>query len=220
MSEDHPKIVSETARYGVRLNHVIFPLDFTDLRRSLAKNGYELAPVNDMPITPSRIRYGGSIGRKGEETVFADSDTNEIGIIGRSLQAAFSSFEDLANLIKNELGIDLHENVKFYWAVSNFKISTGKTPRQVLAKIANKECVDKFSQIIGIDLSSYTLRLGTKDASPNRDNWFEVSIEPDLVNDRLYYVGSVFRKPIRSDTETFVKSFENSLMNLIRAIEV
>jgi hypothetical protein len=172
-----------------------------------------------MPITPSRIRYSGGIARKGETAVYADSDTGEIGVMGRSLQEMYSSFEDLVKIVGTELGVNLHDNVKFYWAITASKISSSKVPRQVLAKVANKEYVDRFSKIIGTDLSSFTIRLGTKGANPNREDWFEISIEPDLINDRFYYVGSVFRKRIKNDAETFVKSFEGNSLNLIRLIE-
>lgn len=218
MSNSQPKIVTGAARYGVRLNSVIFPLDFIDLRLALAKNGYELASVGEMPTT-SRIRYGGVIARKGEENITVESDSSEIGVLGKSLLALFTSFEELAKIVTNELEVNLHDNVRFYWALANCKISTAKVPRQELAKLVNKTYSDKFSQIVGENLASYSARFGIKDVSPNRDDWLEIAVEPDIIKEHLYNVGMVFRKPSRSDTETFVKNFETNLVNLIRAIE-
>jgi len=219
MSTNQPKIMSEEARYGVRLNYVIFPIDFRELRRALAKNGYEVSPVGDIPPPPTRVRFGGDMARKGETTVRAESDSGEIGVVDRSLQEACSSFEGLANVVNSELGVSLHNNVKFYWVVVHYKIATGKLPRKEIAKVENKEYISQFSQIVGENLSSFSIRLGPKDANPNQETWLDIAIEPDILNEQLYHVGVVFRNPSKNNTETFVRDLENNLLKLISVIE-
>ena len=65
MSKKKPKIMTQEARCGVRLNYVIFPIDFRELRHALAKHGYELSSISgSIPSPPTRIGFGGDIGRK------------------------------------------------------------------------------------------------------------------------------------------------------------
>ena len=219
MNKNQPKIMTQEARCGVRLNYVIFPIDLRELRHALAKNGYELSSVGRLPPPPARIGFGGDVARKGETTVIAESDSGEIGVVGRSLQEVKDSFDELANVIDSELGISLHENVRFYWYVVHYKVDTGKTPRNEIAKVENKDYIAQFSQILGEDLSSFSIRLVPKNAIPNQESWFDIAIEPDVMSEKLYHVGVVFRTPDRGKTETFVRDLENTLLKLIGVIE-
>jgi hypothetical protein len=99
MGVKSPKMMTQEVRYGVQLSHLIFPVDFRDLRFALAKNGYELSPVRELPPAPTRISFGGEIARKSETTIIADSEAGEIGVVGKSLQQAVACFGDLANVV-------------------------------------------------------------------------------------------------------------------------
>lgn len=219
MSENQAKIITQDARYGVQLNYVIFPIDLRELRRALAKNGYELPDVGQIPPPPTRIKFDGDIARKAETTVMAESASGEIGVAGRSLQEATDSFEELTRIIDSELGISLQENVKFYWCIAHYRINTGKIPRDEIAKAENKDYITRFNEILGKSLSSFSIRLALKDAIPNQKSWFDIAIEPDVINEKFYHVGVVFRNPDRGETETFVRDVENTLLRLIRIIE-
>lgn len=219
MATVQPKVTIQDARYGVRLEYLIFPIDFRDLRRVLAKNGYELSHVGNVPPPPTRVRFSGEIGRKGETAVEVESDSGDIGVVGRSLQEAQSSFEELVKVVDSEIGVLLHNHVKFYWAAGHYRIATGKAPQSEIAKVENKEYANQFSKIIGQDLSSFSIRLGSKNATPNDATWTEIAIEPDPIDERLYHVGVVFRNPDKEMTETFVKNLENSLLRLIKVVE-
>jgi len=219
MSKNRPEIKTQDARCGVNLNYVIFPIDIRELRHALAKNGYELSRVEGIPPPPARISFAGKIARKGETTVVVESDSGGIGVVGRSLQEVNVSFNELAKVIDSELGISLYENVRFYWCTVHYKVATGKKPRNEIAKVNNKDYIDQFSQILGEELSSFSVRLAPKDASPNRESWFDIAIEPDVTNDKFYHLGAVFRSPDRNKTETFVRDLENTLLKLIKIIE-
>jgi hypothetical protein len=219
MDAVQPKVTIQDARYGVRLDYIIFPIDFRDLRRALAKNGYELSHVANVPPPPTRVRFGGEIGRKGETAVEVESDSGDIWVVGRSLQEAQSSFEELAKIVDSEIGVLLHDNVKFYWATGHYRIATGKAPHSEIARVENKEYVNQSSKIIGQDLCSFSIRLGSKNATPNDATWTDIAIEPDTIDERLYHVGVVFRNPNKEMAETFVKDLENRLLRLIKVIE-
>jgi len=220
MSSDKPKIMTQEARCGVRLNYVIFPIDFRELRHALAKNGYELSSVGErIPSPPARIRFSGDVARKGETSVIFESESGVVAVVGKSLQEVKDSFEELARVIDSELGVNLHGNIKYYSYNVHYKVDTGKTPRNEIAKAENKDYIARFGQALGKDLSSFSIRLVPKDAIPNQENWFDIAIEPDVMNDKLYHVGVIFRNPNKGKTERFVKDLENALLRLIGIIE-
>lgn len=219
MSAAPYKLTTQEARYGICLDKVIFPLDFRDLQYALAKNGYELSPVKELPPPPTRIGFGGEIARIKEAKVLADSQTGEIVVADRLLGQAYQSFEDLAKIIASELGLDLHSKVKYYHVTVHYRVATGKTPLEEISKAENKEFMTKFSEIMKEDLTSFSIRLAPKGAIPNSENWVDIAIEPDVIDESRYHIGVVFRSSKRDKTEAFVKNLENNLLKLIELVE-
>jgi hypothetical protein len=219
MSARVPKLTTQEARYGVNLDYIIFPLDFRDLRYALAKNGYELSPIRDLPAAPTRISYGGEIARTKETRVIVDSESGEIGAIDRLLQEASASFDNLAKVILSELGVDLNSKVKFYFLSVNYRVNTGKTPLKEIAKAENKEFVKKFNEIMNEDLSSFSIRICPKNANINDKNWFDIVIEPDVIDESRYHIGAVYRNSERKMIEAFAKNLESNLLKLVEFIE-
>jgi len=220
MSKNQPVMTTQGARCGVRLNYTIFPIDFRELRHVLAKNGYELSPIRGrIPFPPAQIAFSGDVARKEEITVTIETDSGEIGVVGRSLQKVKEAFKELGEISKTELGINLHENVKFYSYAVHYRINTGKTPRIEIAKAENKDCIARFSKVLGQDISSFSVRVSPKNAVPNQESWFDIAIEPDVLDEKSYHVGVVFRTPNRVTAETFVRDLENKLVKLLEIIE-
>jgi len=219
MSAKSPKMMTQEARYGVQLSRLIFPLDFRDFRLALAKNGYELSPVRELPPPPARISFSGVIARKSETTIVADSEAGEIVVVGRSLQQAVASFGDLANVVATELGVDLHARVRLYSLIVHYRLETGKMPLKEIPKADNKEYVSKFSSVMKEDLSSFSIRLSPRGEAPNQEDWFDIAIEPDVIDENRYHIGVVFRNSRKEKTETFIKDLENNLLKLIAIIE-
>lgn len=219
MSTKMPRLMTQEARYGVRLGYILFPIGFRDLRQSLAKNGYELSRGEDIPAPPARVGFGGEIARKGEVRVYGDSDAGEIGTVSRTLHDAYASFDGLSSIIQAELGIDLHENVRFYWIVSHYKADSGKMPYKEICKTGNDKFIKEFSEILGGNVSPFSVRLSPKETIINQENWFDIAIEPDVLNEKLYHIGVVFRNASREKTEAFAKDIEKNLLKLISAIE-
>ena len=219
MSKSQTKIITQEARYGVQLDYVIFPIDFRDLRRVLAKNGYELSPVRNIPSPPIRISFVGDLARKGETIISVETESGLIDVVGRSLQEVKDAFEELVSIIRSELGINLHANIRFYSCVVHYKINTGRTPRNEIAKTENPNYIARFSQVLGEDVSLFSVRLLPRGTSPNNENWFDITIEPDVLDETLYHVGVTFRNLDKEKTERFVRNLENSILRLIEVIE-
>lgn len=219
MSTKTPKLTTQEARYGVNLDYVVFPLDLRDLLYALAKNGYEISRLKDLPAAPTRIVYSGEIARTKETRVLANSESGEIGVIDKLLQEASASFDNLAKIVLSELGVDLNSRVKFYFLSVHYRVDTKKMPLTEIAKTENKEFVKKFSDIMKEDLSSFSLRFCPKNASINDRNWFDIAIESDVVDESRYHVGVYYRNAEREKIEAFAKDLESNLLKLLECME-
>ncbi|MFH0896838.1 MAG: hypothetical protein V1850_02160 [Candidatus Bathyarchaeota archaeon] len=213
------KLLTQEARYLLIQNNFL-PIDLRDFLNVLAKNGYQLTTIRNLPSPPNRIAFSGEMARKQETIVITDSETGEIGVVSRSLEEARTSFGELIKLIKEEIGVDLTENVKNYQINVHYRLKTGNMPYKEIPKIENKEFINKFNEIIGQNLSSFSIRLAKKDSSAKKDNWVDIAIEPDVVYEDYYHIGVVYKNPSKDKTETFVKNLETNLMKLIELIEV
>lgn len=216
-----PQIISEDVRYSVRLNYVIFPLEFRDLRTSLARNGYELARIEGrIPPRPAQIAFAGEIARKGEIVVYIDSSEGEIAVHGRSLDEVLMGFEQLSKVVQTELGIDIHSNVWYYQLVAHYTIKTGTIPRHAIPKaVEGNPHFSKFNEILAEQTSMFSIRLSPKDKIPNTADWFDIAIEPDVLNPEAYHIGVVFRNPNRVRSEDFVKNLKRAVFNLLKVVE-
>ena len=219
MSSTEPKLITQEARYLLYVNRMILPVEFRELSAALAKNGFELAIIRNLPPPPNRIIYSGEIGRKKETIVVADSEAGEIGVVSKSLAESSTSFNDLIKIINDEIGVNLYEHVKFFEIVAHYKLDTGKIPLKEIPKAENKQFIAKFSEIIGQSLSTYSIRLSKKDSSINQNDWIDIAIEPDMVYENNYHIGVIFRDLDKSKTETFVKNLESNLVKMVKTIE-
>jgi hypothetical protein len=194
-------------------------VEFRELRQALAKNGFELSSVRNLPPPPARIIFSGEIGRKKEITIIADSEAGMIGVVSKSLSEGTVAFNDLVKIISDEIGVNLFEQVKNFEIVAHYKLNTGKVPLKEIPKVENKEFIGKCSEIMGESLSTFSIRLSKKDASINEGDWLDVAIEPDMVYENNYHVGVVCRNSDKAKTETFVKDLEKNILQLIKLVE-
>ena len=109
------ELITQEAIYGACLNHIIFPINFREFRNALAKNGYEVSPIRaDLPSPPTRIVFSGEIARKEEVAIRVNVEKGNIVTVGRSLTEVTESFKELVKLVKTELDVNLHENVRYF----------------------------------------------------------------------------------------------------------
>lgn len=207
--------------YLVRLEYVIFPLEFRELRDVLARNGYELkllpAPI---PPRPSRISYSGEIARKGEYIVNIDSNLGTVAIASKSIGMTIAAFEELTKIMKEGLGIDLNENVSYFEIMVYYNIDTGKKPVQEIDRVIEvNPYFSKFNKIVGEPTSLFSIRLIPKGKIPNQEEWFDISIEPDILKSEVYHIGVIYRSSKREKTLDFASNLEKTIVNLVKAIE-
>ncbi|MCP8316889.1 MAG: hypothetical protein H3Z51_08540 [archaeon] len=80
--------------------------------------------------------------------------------------------------------------------------------------------VSNIGKILEQDLSMFTLRFVTRGKVPNQDEWFDITIEPDiLMPTQRYAISIVFRSKDKSVVERFGEKLESNLLKIIETIE-
>jgi hypothetical protein len=220
-SSREPRIISEEITYAVRLNYVIFPLEFRDLRNALARNGYELARMEGrIPPRPTRVGFAGEIARKGEIEVHIDSGEGEIAVRGRSLDETTTGFEQVLKVIQTELDMDIDVNVWYYSLIAHYTLQTGTSPHHTIPEVVKgNPFFSRFNEILGEQTCMFSVRLCPTKKIPNRADWFDIAIEPDVLNADAYHIGVVFRHPDKGRTQAFIKNLKQVLFKLLKVIE-
>lgn len=221
MSNRQPNVLSREARYLVRLKHVIFPIDFRDLRKALARNAYELVPIRGpIPGRPARISWEGPMARKGESVVSLDTSLSLVGVSHKIIEEAKKGFEELTEITEKELGINLHSNVWYYELSMHFILETETPPAHRIAKITDGNTYfSKFAKILEREVSMFSVRLIPSKKIPNQEDWFDITIEQDIPLANAYHVGVMFRNKERSEIEKFSTTLEKNVLRLIDVIE-
>lgn len=221
MSSRQPNVVSREARYLVRLKYVLFPIDFRDIRRALARNAYELVPIRGpIPGRPARINWEGPVARKGETVVSYNTSLSLIGVSHKTIEEAKKGFEELAEITKKELGINLHLNVWYYEVATHFNLETETPPAHRIAKITDgNPYFSKFAKVLGRDVSLSSVKLTPSNVIPNQEDYFEIVIEQDVLLANAYHIGVLFRNKKRSEIEKFSTNLEKNIWKLIDIIE-
>jgi len=213
------KLMPKEARYSVRLSYVMFPLEFRDIRGTLAKRGFDLAEVGPIPPRPTGISFSGELGRKGESVVYMSIPENRFGTMSKSLKQAVGTFEELSEAFTTELGTSLHSNVWYYEVAVHYLCDTGSSPVEKIGKIVkNNPYYSEFSKVLGRDMSTFSVRLSPMNKIPNREEWLDIAIEHDALSN-FYHVGVVFRNPEKRHVEEFVSNLEKKIEELIQIVE-
>lgn len=214
------KLIPKEARYSVRLRYVIFPLDFRDIRETLAKYGFELTQVGPIPFRPTRISFTGELGRKGESVVYLSTTENIFGVRSKTLEEAMKAFKELSEIIATELDIDLNSNVWYYELTAHYLCKTGSLPIENIAKvIEGNPYFSKFSEVLEREISTFSIRLSPKNKIPNQEEWFDIAIEQDTLKSDSYHVGVVIRSPEKRKIEKIRVNLTEKIERLIKIIE-
>ena len=216
------KLLNANVRASIRCNYIFFPVEGWDLLTTLAKAGYTLlVPSLSKPPRGVKIGFTGGLARKAENTIDGNDGRGFLGVSGPSFASAMHGLEELLNLIKTNIGIDLTEQARFYEVIGHFDIETDKNPLERLGRtIANDEVSKAFNLLFGYSPSLFSLRLVPQGKVPNQEEWFDITIEPDLIRTMSRYnVTVVFRSADKSKADAFGHDLEAKILSLIDAIE-
>jgi hypothetical protein len=213
-------------RYGsvkmtVSLSSVLFPIDFVELAQALKKKQYNIQI--DLPPAGIGRRVGGTgiIAKKGDVSVVADSERRYVGVDGRSPNDALSSFEELTQILKDELWVDVHTQSAHYEVIIRLNALSRGNPTAAIAKFYNNlEGTKAFESIIGEPISLFTLRLVPKGKLPNGREWFDIKLEPDVSRpEHAFVVEIVYRKTSYTHVKKFISTVDQKIEAILDKLE-
>lgn len=208
-------------RLTVTLKPVIFPIDFLELLEVLKKQGYE--PVVELP-SPSggaRLVGSGTIAKRGEISVAADSQRRFIGVDARSTGDAVSAFAEIVQAIRDGLWLDVRDQASYYEIIARMRVQGHANPAAAIGRFFQKlEGIGEIDSIIGEPVSLFTIRLIPKDKLPSDEEWFDIRIEPDMsLPETAYVIEAVYRKSTWSQVENFAETVESKIDAILDKLE-
>lgn len=209
----------------VTYDSVLFPFDAGSLLRSLARQGF-LVPeslLKAILAAPhvARLEPSGAVARKGEVVIGMNAERKTMSVHASGPQSVLSEMESLESLLKDEFGVDSSSIAQFYEFTASLSIKAGKNPLESWgAQLGQSPMIQEVSEVIGIDVSLFGLRLVGKGQVPMQTDWFDIRIEP-LVHSPTthHYVEIVFRNSGRDTVFGFVRELERTLEGLISMLE-
>ena len=217
------KFRNTTIRFSLRFNYILFPFDVIELVKQLAKTGYKITIPPPPKITPKNIRLTakGRIAQKGDTEIELNDERGILAATSSSPELAIKCMNEVLQLMKNNLKVNLDEMAFFYELIGSFDIETDKNPLEIIAKInENEEYIDQFSKVLGENISNYTLRLVPRGQVPNQTEWFDVTIEPDVIEaTSTYRTQIIFRSKEKIKVENFTQNLMRNITGIINIIE-
>ena len=208
-------------RLTVTLKPVIFPIDFRELVEALKKKRYEPIAEFPSPGVGGRVGGSGTIAKRGEIAVTADSQRRFIGVDARSIGNALSAFEEILELIQRELWLDVHGQASYYEIIVRMRVQGHTNPAVAISRFFQKlEGIGELDSIIGEPVSLFTIRLIPKDKLPSDEEWFDIRIEPDMsLPETAYVIEAVYRKSTWSQVENFAETVESKIDAILDKLE-
>lgn len=221
-NEAKKSLITESLRYSMVLDYVLFPVDVIELASILEREGYRMPRPFPEASSSARIGYGGTIGLKSDHSIHMDTDRQIIGIEAKSTEMLLGSFQTLLNeIIQREMGIDVSRKVKYSELIARFSITTGRSPISEIQKAFEGNVVlSHFGSILNEEVSLFNFRIVPKGVLPEATNWFEITVEPVILKSRTTYsIGAIYRRKNKSEVDDFIRGLDTTILRLIDAFE-
>lgn len=206
---------------SLRYDTVIFPLDTSKLLSAVAERGFIAPESAEQPPLGARFGMRGTIARKGGVSLNVNSDQQTVGVSAQDVETLIDEFESIEQVIGDEFELSEGDMVLFHEFLASVAVNTGKQPLEEWAKQSEGIPIfGEFSQILGIEVAPFGVRIAPKGQEPNQTDWFDIRIEPSIQAPYgRYVVEAVYRHADRSMVMDFVGSLESILESLLKAIE-
>ena len=204
---------------GVYLDCVLFPLTFKELLDTIEKIGYVLHPSIPKTRALGRFRGSGQIGTKGKNIFQVEGGDKALLVVGASLVEVQSEFAAFCKTLVEDFSIDVEEMIKFYQFTGNYEYKTEHNPYDVISRSFVSPHQEKVSEILGMPLKTYAVRIATSESLPKDVDWFDMKISPDVQRNDGYTIETVYRNKNKEQYTNFTDSFESNIVSLIKYLE-
>jgi hypothetical protein len=204
---------------SIRTDFIFYPIDSNDFAQIIKTKGYELKEALQA-IGPIRLEIPGQLADKEGNQVILDTNMQILAVDGNNPKAILSIFNELENIIKEDMKINYYDNIKFYETVIDYHVYTENNPRKVIEEASQQDKIaEAFSEILNHPVSLFTLRFASKNNLPNNPEWIDVRLEPFVRRaDKVYAFNLVYRSVDGKSVKTMLESVEDTIIHLIQEI--
>jgi len=211
-------------RFSMRFYYLLFPFDIAELVENLAKAGYTIT----MPRPPGVPRGGsirlGAVGRiaqKGDVAIDINDERGILGATSSSPEFATKGLNEVLQLVKTNLKVDLEGMATFYEMIGNLEVETDVNPLEKIDRLFERnKSFEEFGKIMNEDVSPFSLKLVPKGKIPNQTEWFEITIDPNVIKPTsAYRITVVYRSTDKDKVQGFVNESIEKVSRILDIIE-
>lgn len=200
---------------------VLFPINSIELMDVLSSRDYRIiSPPPPRISPPARLEFIGNLAQKGGCVIDINPDKQILGVKGVDFEEIEQIYEELKEIIQNEIGSNFEQKVRFYELIGEYSVESDKRAIDSIANLfAQNDFLSQCSSVLDNELSIFTVRLAPKGQIPNQEEWFDINIAPHILKPSLFVISVVFRSKDESKVLTFARHSESKLLELIRVIQ-
>ncbi|MDO8635760.1 MAG: hypothetical protein Q7R34_05870 [Dehalococcoidia bacterium] len=221
--ETSERITFTKAYSSIGFRQVLFPIDVKLLLNILPEEGYIL----EEDVAKIRHRFGpqislsGDIARKGDFRLALSSEKGFIGIDGPDPESVLEEIVNIKKILQDRLEIQIDEMASFYEFLAEGSLKGAKPPIQTFPLVSKQlNLISMIAKILEENVSLYGLRLATSGQDPNRAEYLDFRLEPNVTSAmNLYSFSAVYRKKKFDLVAKFANSFTKKLRNFINLLE-
>ena len=211
-------------RFSIRMNYVLFPFRTTELIDVLVKAGYTRTAPPPPPqlrrIKGARFGFTGTIARKGEIVIDINDERGFMGAASPSPALTIQGFNELLQLAETNLNTNLEGMAAFYELIGSLEVETDLNALEKIRQLSEStKPIEQFGKIMGEDVSLFSLRLIPKGKIPNQTEWFDITIEPDVMKTSTYRISVVYRSKDKSKVQKFIDELMLNTSKMLDTIE-
>jgi len=207
---------------SVRYSGVLFPFRIESLAETLPHLGFVVGGEIQSRF-PARLIVSGVIASKGDLSVQINTERQYWGLIGHEHEAVTTEFQAVEDLIEGKLGFPSRKNAMFYETQAQFFLdaSPGKRPiAEIQRHLGSLTSFGQWGSLLGRPVAHFGLRLVPTDALPNSPNWFDLRIEPEVLQPEfVYVVHLIFRDASREDVLALARRGASFAEDAVKLIE-
>lgn len=214
------KIEPQNYRLALVLQTVFFPLTYPDLINSLRTRGFQI--IESLPpVSGARAYLGGRFATKDGCMVDVDPDRKILANDGRSLEDVMKIHQELILMATEDFKVNVDKETDYLEMISSVVVRSDKNPlKQIQTLFKSLQQIGKFSEILGTEVTLYSLRITPKETPPGSKHWLDIRIEPRAtMPESVYFVNVVYRNDDISDVLRFSSEINNRILQLIQAVE-
>jgi len=206
-------------RLSMRTDYIFYPIDSNEFAKYIEKYGYEIKQPPQQ-VSGIVLELAGKLAEKEGNIISLDTNRQILGVDGDDPQKVIEIFNELEKIIKDDMGIDFSSSIKFYEAILDYHIYSSNNPRLRVESKMSGEFDSVFSEIVGKELSPYTIRYATKGISPDSVEWLDFRIEPFVRRaDKIYAFNMVHRSQDGDDVKSTMETILDKINGIVNTLE-